>query len=935
MINIDKDYLIAVDLKNTKVKSDKTIFFYNTDLNICNIFIKLICSDEDKTIPEDLIVEFAVLKPETDEFKPLDATLISKEDLLYQVDLTTDYFDIVGKYSCEIRVSGTIENELKCFTSEEFDYVVKPNITAKLNKKIKNDKNLPILEKLIKDVKDIGLGIEMNQVQLKKDDNLVGDNKSIVGAINQLREDVNSGGKVELKDYQKKTDDNLATEEKTIVGAVNEINSKTITLEKDDTSFNGIDDTIHNELNTTDKTIIGGINEVKSQIKDIANLSLTKHTDGKIYIKKQDGTLLGNGIEVGSDVDLSKITMSMTGQTLKLMNDGTQIATVEIPTAVVTDEQLTSIIQSKIDDGTLTSLTLGDNSVKTSNIQDKAITNNKLADELFDYMKVTELFDYTVPGTILSTSEQFTANKLFDKSQNKIDFTGWSTIENIKVWEGMRVYIPNGKINITAVGYWKNTDGNIIRNMNPNEVDSNGIFTVPVGENVGYMCANLQGTTNVLAMVSDGTIPNTKNQLLKANIMIDEKNVNKNKVLNDSILDNIYTEGGIHDNILEPLTIDNLYMNKMMIDNDGKIVSSGSYFGYLDDGVTPKYATAIFKRRIINGKITTNGAKTLGNTKLGGTAYSIICDKQLNMIGLAHKFIVDNLDTTKGYKAYWLELPDNSYWLLSTYIYALNTADGEVKIENYLPNNETIIAPGHQNVYWDDNYSPIMNNINNPYPTISVPYFDTYNPNRPYFQDKYYDKKIFTFGDSITSGSGGYTYSEQMAKVLGAYVKNYGSSGARADRMFNIISGNGYPVKDYSDVSAVTLMIGHNERQGTETLDSSGIKNIQNYTNYPNTFYGYICKSIEYIWEQNPNIRIYMCSLHHTTLEDGQRSELCYSALKEIAQWYSLPFIDLTYELGIGRHNLSTYSEDGVHLTKGDVGYTIMGNFIASQMLAK
>lgn len=226
MINIDKDYLITVDLKNTKVKSDKTIFFYNTDLNICNIFIKLICSDKDKTIPEDLIVEFAVLKPETDEFKPLDATLISKEDLLYQVDLTTDYFDIIGTYECEIRVSGTIENELKCFTSEEFDYVVKPNITAKLNNQIKQDKNLPILEKLIKEVNDIGLGIEMNQVQLKKDDNLVGDNKSIVGAINQLREDVDSGGKVELKDYQKKTDDNLATEEKTIVGAVNEINSQ-------------------------------------------------------------------------------------------------------------------------------------------------------------------------------------------------------------------------------------------------------------------------------------------------------------------------------------------------------------------------------------------------------------------------------------------------------------------------------------------------------------------------------------------------------------------------------------------------------------------------------------------------------------------------------------------------------------------------------------
>lgn len=226
MIDIDKDYLITVNLKNTKVKSDKTIFFYNTDLNICNIFIKLICTDEDKTIPDDLIVEFAVLKPETNEFKPLDATLISKEDLLYQVDLTTDYLDIIGTYECEIRVSGTIDNETKCFTSESFDYVVRPNITAKLNNQIKQDKNLPILEKLIKEVNDIGLGIEMNQVQLKKDDNLVGDNKSIVGAINQLREDVNSGGKVELTDYQKKTDENLATEEKTIVGAVNEINSQ-------------------------------------------------------------------------------------------------------------------------------------------------------------------------------------------------------------------------------------------------------------------------------------------------------------------------------------------------------------------------------------------------------------------------------------------------------------------------------------------------------------------------------------------------------------------------------------------------------------------------------------------------------------------------------------------------------------------------------------
>lgn len=109
-------------------------------------------------------------------------------------------------------------------------------------------------------------------------------------------------------------------------------------------------------IKTDITNIKDNVNELNTQYKDIANYSLVKHTDGKIYIKKQDGTLVGTGVEVGNDVDLSKITMSMSGQTLKLMNDGTQITSVEIPTATVTDEQLTSIIQSKIDDGTLASI---------------------------------------------------------------------------------------------------------------------------------------------------------------------------------------------------------------------------------------------------------------------------------------------------------------------------------------------------------------------------------------------------------------------------------------------------------------------------------------------------------------------------------------------------------------------------------------------------
>lgn len=50
-----------------------------------------------------------------------------------------------------------------------------------------------------------------------------------------------------------------------------DIEGKQITLEKDDTSFDGVDDTIHDNLTTTDKRIIGAINEVNTQCKDIAN----------------------------------------------------------------------------------------------------------------------------------------------------------------------------------------------------------------------------------------------------------------------------------------------------------------------------------------------------------------------------------------------------------------------------------------------------------------------------------------------------------------------------------------------------------------------------------------------------------------------------------------------------------------------------------------
>ena len=105
-----------------------------------------------------------------------------------------------------------------------------------------------------------------------------------------------------------------------------------------------------------------------AEIEDVpTDLSLEGTT---LKLKKSDGTVIGVGVELpSSEVDLSTISLEMQGQILKIKNNDTVLSSVTIPTATVTDEQLQTIIQGMIDDGTLGALT----------IEDESITKEKLA----------------------------------------------------------------------------------------------------------------------------------------------------------------------------------------------------------------------------------------------------------------------------------------------------------------------------------------------------------------------------------------------------------------------------------------------------------------------------------------------------------------------------------------------------------------------------
>lgn len=136
------------------------------------------------------------------------------------------------------------------------------------------------------------------------------------------------------KGVSEATYNTLGTDNKTIIGGINEVKDNQINLIEDDISMEGISDSEHDTLNTANKTIVGAINEVNAKLKDIGNLSLTIGSDGLLYIKKQDGTLLGTGVNVSSSgTDLSKVTMRVNGNTLILLNNGTQITSVDLPSS--------------------------------------------------------------------------------------------------------------------------------------------------------------------------------------------------------------------------------------------------------------------------------------------------------------------------------------------------------------------------------------------------------------------------------------------------------------------------------------------------------------------------------------------------------------------------------------------------------------------------
>ena len=443
MSDLDKKYTICLDLINN-IQNEKMRFSLS-DNETSDFYINITKSMKKVDLTYKT-VKLYVVKPNKNVIYTTVTPYTECNDTnVFYCDLPNNFKNIKGTYYAQMLVEDIITGE-KVVAPSKFSYIVESDIMSEMYEVADTEENKNILDSILSDLADL----KANKIAIN-DTTASATTTYSSNKIERIKEDINSrisaiggsggssGGMTSEQTQQlsaayehsqsthapsnaeanvqsdwnvidRNSDAYIANKPTNVSEFANDANYTTKTYVDDAiadieiTGGSNINDTTASETTTYSSNKIETIKrELNSQVEEIAHYSLVKHTDGKIYIKKQDGALVGTGVEVVGNTDLSKVTMSMDGQTLKLLNDGTQIATVEIPTATVTDEQLTAIIQSKIDDGTLSGLTIADGSIGI----DKTTLVNKTHKNVYDLEKVTTDSNYLAIRNVKANTKYY------------------------------------------------------------------------------------------------------------------------------------------------------------------------------------------------------------------------------------------------------------------------------------------------------------------------------------------------------------------------------------------------------------------------------------------------------------------------------------------------------------------------------------------------
>ena len=170
MKNVNKDYLVEVNVKTAEIKAPKDMKFHITDIYTCNIFFKLVFNEPKITtnklsisdyfdkdyMPKERAVEYTlklrILRPNGE---PIDEDLIevklldSSEEFLY-ADLAPDFLNMIGFYECELFIDARVvdadgSERSERNTTDSFQFEVVKSIFTDLSEAMEEDPDYPLL----------------------------------------------------------------------------------------------------------------------------------------------------------------------------------------------------------------------------------------------------------------------------------------------------------------------------------------------------------------------------------------------------------------------------------------------------------------------------------------------------------------------------------------------------------------------------------------------------------------------------------------------------------------------------------------------------------------------------------------------------------------------------------------------------------------------
>lgn len=203
------------------------------------------------------------------------------------------------------------------------------------------------------------------------------------------------------------------------------------------------------------------------------------------------------------------------------------------------------------------------------------------------------------------------------------------------------------------------------------------------------------------------------------------------------------------------------------------------------------------------------------------------------------------------------------------------------------------------------------------------------------YENPFINTNIVCSGDSVTDGrNGGYLF--RLKRNLGCNIIKSAKSGGTSATLVSLLTNMTRTADtaknlDYSNVSAVTIMIGTNAGVSGSISDIP-TTNISNYANesdywdlFKNSYYGNLGLCIEYIKNKNPKTRIFLIT---PIILNIALIEPIRSAMILLKNYYNIELIDVWENGGIFEKNINLFMADSLHPNFS--GNRIIGEYVSN-----